>query len=186
HCIVDRVVGVVAHHPTPGQDLGELHSPQPSGPVCPPERLAALAPPSARCARAPPGSLRSRPLPALGRTPPLHCRSMGEKSGGSYSDQFPNRRLGKVPPPMPEVEPRISPPRSGGRHGRPCRRWSQGLVPHEVGEGTAAEGGGRGVTSADALPRRPGSPWTPRRSGSRPSRPSGSTPGRRRRLEPPR
>src|SRR5690606_15315993 len=99
-----------------------------------PLQLAALAPLPARCAR--------RPLPAFGRTPPLHCRSMGEKSGGSYSDQFPNRRLGKVPPPMPEVEPRISPPRSGGRHGRSCRRWSQGLVPHEVGEGTVAHAGG--------------------------------------------
>src|SRR5690606_10717137 len=29
---------------------------------------------------APSGSLRSRPLPAFGRTPPLRCRSTGEKS----------------------------------------------------------------------------------------------------------
>src|SRR5690606_21989198 len=99
---------------------------------------------------------------------------MGEKSGGSYSDQFPNRRLGKVPPPMPEVEPRISPPRSGGRHGRPCRRWSQALVPHEVGEGTVAHAGGgaknepRTKWGQARSPMREGEPRiSPPRSGGR-------------------
>src|SRR5690606_4057188 len=93
----------------------------------------------ARCARAPFSSLRSRPLQLAALAPPsARCARAPSRPSAvlPHSTAVPWGR-------NPVGRTRISSPTAGwGRYRPQCRRWSQGLVPHEVGEGTVAPAGG--------------------------------------------
>src|SRR5690606_29732062 len=75
--------GVPFPQPSVGGQSPLDQSPTKRGKVPPPEHGAAVRSAGVggnRPQAEKPGSLRSRPLPASGRTPPLRCRSTGEKS----------------------------------------------------------------------------------------------------------